>query len=85
MRRSTVYFTDELQTFQLQAHHGMNDFIVDVAHTERLAAVMKDLGRAAPDFEHFIYSSGGHIFGSLDGSSGRTATFLFHLHTSPTP
>ena len=79
VRRSPVYFTDALQRFQLQLHHGRRDLIVPVAESERLIAVMNSLGRTAPDFEFFLYDDGGHDPGTLPGSLGRTAAFLARL------
>ena len=79
VRRSPVYFTDALQRFQLQLHHGRRDLIVPVAESERLIAVMDGLGRTAPDFEFFLYDDGAHDPSSLPGSLDRTAAFLARL------
>ena len=81
VRRSPVYFTEALQRFQLQVHHGRRDLVVPVSESERLIAVMADLGRTAPDFEAFLYDDGRHDPNSLSGSFDRTAAFLARLLT----
>ena len=79
VRRSPVYFTDALQRFQLQLHHGRKDLVVPVNESERLIEVMNGLGRTAPDFEFFLYDDGEHDPSTLPGSLDRTATFLAQL------
>ena len=79
VRRSPVYFTDALQRFPIQLHHGRRDLIVPVAESERLIAVMGTLGRTAPDFEFFLYDDGDHDPTTLPGSLDHTAAFLARL------
>lgn len=85
LRRSPVYFTDELQRFQLQVHHGTKDVVVPVAEGQRLIEVMEGLGSTAPDFESYIYEDGTHDPFSLPGSLDRTAAFLSRLLPAAQP
>lgn len=77
VRRSPVYYADRLP--QLQVHHGTADAVVPVGEAERLIEVMSALGRGEPEFEAYLYSSGGHDPLTLQGSIGRTVDFLGRL------
>jgi dipeptidyl aminopeptidase/acylaminoacyl peptidase len=74
LRRSPVYFAHLLP--DLQVHHGSADDVVPVGEAERLAEVMRGLGRAEPGFEVFIYEGGVHDPLSLPGSLPRARAFL---------
>jgi len=81
MRRSPVYFAKMLP--QLQVHHGTADDVVPVAEAERLIEVIKNLGRAAPAFESYLYAGGGHHPLTLAGSIDRTVAFFRRLLPTP--
>ncbi len=59
LMRSVYYFDDRLP-LPLQVHHGAVDFVVEVEHSQRLAAKMNTNGIIAPDFEYFEYPTGNH-------------------------
>lgn len=74
IRRSPVYFADQLPP--LQIHHGTADLTVPVSESERLIAVMDEIGRSAPDFESYLYPGGTHNPLTLPGSLLRASQFL---------
>ncbi len=74
VRRSSVLFAADLPA--VQVHHGTADFVVPVSQAESLMRTMAALGRAAPEFETFIYEGGGHDFLSLPGAIPRAVEFI---------
>ncbi len=74
VRRSPVLFAAGIPP--LQVHHGTIDFVVSVSQAESLIRAMDALGRGPPDFEAFIYESGGHDFLSLEEAIPRAVAFL---------
>lgn len=77
IRRSAVLYADRLPILQL--HHGAVDSTVEVSQAESLIDVMAELGRGEPDFEAYLYPTGGHNPFSLPGSIGRAIEFLSAL------
>lgn len=59
LRRSVLFFAEALPA-PLDVHHGTADNAVDVAHSQRLAERMAELGATAPDFVYYEYPGGGH-------------------------
>ncbi|MSR84581.1 MAG: peptidase [Candidatus Latescibacteria bacterium] len=82
IRRSPVYFADRLPA--VQVHHGTADSLVPVSQAQRLIDAMQRLGRAAPEFQSYLYPGGGHDPLSLPGSLGRAQLFLAPLR-QPVP
>ena len=74
VRRSSVLFAADIPP--LQIHHGTIDFVVSVSQAHSLIRAMEALGRGAPDFEAYIYESGGHDFLTLDEAIPRAVAFL---------
>ncbi|MCY4572870.1 MAG: hypothetical protein OXF01_08715 [Gemmatimonadetes bacterium] len=74
VRRSSVLFAADIPP--LQVHHGTIDFVVSVSQAESLIRAMEALGRGPPDFEAYIYESGGHDFLSLEEAIPRAVAFL---------
>lgn len=74
IRASSAYFANRLPP--LQIHHGARDLIISVAHGDRLASVLRGLGRDSPSLEYFRYPDGVHSRSSLPGSDERIEKFL---------
>ena len=74
VRRSPVLFAADIPP--LQVHHGTIDFVVSVSQARSLMRAMEALGRGPPDFEAYIYESGGHDFLSLEDAFPRAVAFL---------
>ena len=74
VRRSPVLFAADLPA--LQIHHGTIDFVVSVSQARSLIRAMDALGRGPPDFEAWIYESGGHDPISLEEAIPRAVAFL---------
>lgn len=74
LRRSPAYFAHRLPPTQI--HHGTEDPEVSVAHSRRLNAALRNLGRAAPRWPAFFYPGAGHRPRSLPGNRARTEEFL---------
>lgn len=74
VRRSAVLFAADFPP--LQVHHGTIDFVVSVSQAESLIRTMEALGRGPPDFEAYIYESGGHDFLSLTEAIPRAVAFI---------
>jgi dipeptidyl aminopeptidase/acylaminoacyl peptidase len=73
-----VYFSSRLP--DLQVHHGTEDDVVLVSQAERLIEVMKELGRAEPEFEPYIYEGGDHgLFFTIPTSVDRAVAFMSRL------
>ncbi|HHE47003.1 MAG TPA: hypothetical protein ENL08_04805 [Bacteroidetes bacterium] len=74
IRRSVVYFADDLPP--LQVHHGVRDSTVGIDQGDRLNAVMKEKGIGPPRFEYYRYPEGFHNPKSLHGFLRRAEKFL---------
>lgn len=74
IRRSPIYFVDELPAIQL--HHGADDDVVPVSETVRFAARLAEAGRGQPDVEVHVYEGGDHNPLSMPVAITRTAAFI---------
>jgi dipeptidyl aminopeptidase/acylaminoacyl peptidase len=77
LTRSAAWFVDRIGPVQL--HHGTADDVVPVSQAHAFIAAMTRIGRAAPDFEAYIYQGGGHNPLSMPGSPERTGQFIRSL------
>jgi dipeptidyl aminopeptidase/acylaminoacyl peptidase len=77
VRRSVVLFAERLPWVQL--HHGTADDIVEVSQAQSLIDAMAALGRAEPEFQHYLYQGGTHNPLTLPGSISRAADFLLGI------
>jgi acetyl esterase/lipase len=74
LRRSVIYFAEQLP--QLQIHHGTEDTIVPIEHSDRLMERLEALQQAGIEQEYYRYPGGIHKVESLPESAERTAQFL---------
>jgi predicted esterase len=74
LRWSPVYFFFAGLSFQV--HHGTEDDIVPIAHSERVDQVMTELGGLPPEYEFFSYPGAGHHVSSLTGYEARVEPYL---------
>lgn len=74
LRRSPVYFASRLPPTQI--HHGTEDSEVAVAHSQRLSAALRQIGRAPPLWTYHEYPGAGHRQRSLRGNRARAEEFL---------
>ena len=74
VRRSAVLFVDRMPL--VQAHHGDADTVVPVSQARSLIRAMESAGKAAPEFEGFIYAGGEHNPISLPFGFDRAVEFL---------
>lgn len=59
IRRSVIYFANQLPQ-PLNVHHGTDDLVVEIIHSQLMVTEMANLGVMAPDFEYYEYLGGGH-------------------------
>ena len=76
VRRSAVYFVDQLPPVQL--HHGTADTVVAVSQAERLIEAMRAAGKTEKQFEQYLYEGVGHELDPLlaEGAAERATDFL---------
>ena len=74
LKHSPAHFAIDLPA--LQFHHGEEDNIVPIVHSERLNAALEGLGAEAPEYEHFTYEEGEHSIYSLPRAPERITAFL---------
>ncbi len=74
VRRSSVLFAADIPPAQV--HHGTIDFVVSVSQAHSLMRAMEAIGRGPPDFEAYIYESGGHDFLTLEDAIPRAVAFM---------
>ncbi|MFH1999112.1 MAG: hypothetical protein ABIK28_05485, partial [Planctomycetota bacterium] len=78
IRRSPVFFADMLP--DLEFHHGTDDNVVPVDHSDELNECLISLGAAAPYFTYFRYPGGLHNAPSLPGCGACVETLIASVY-----
>lgn len=84
LRRSVVYFVDELPLPYL-VQHSDDDLVVTVNHSQLLAAEFAATGISSPDFEYFEYTGYGHTLPAASGAPALQENFLCQLNNLVLP
>lgn len=78
IRRSPVFFADMLT--DVEFHHGTEDNVVPVEHSDELDEALFSLGSAAPYFSYFRYPGGVHNAPSLPGCGASVESFISGIY-----
>jgi dipeptidyl aminopeptidase/acylaminoacyl peptidase len=74
LKHSPAQFASDMPS--LQFHHGNEDYVIPIEHSERLNGILEGLGAGAPEYEYFTYEGGGHSIYTLPGSADRVSAFI---------
>ncbi|MEL7020627.1 MAG: T9SS type A sorting domain-containing protein, partial [Bacteroidota bacterium] len=80
LRRSAIHFIDQMVT-PTEIHHGDEDFVVTIEHSERIVNTFANAGQVSPDVTYYEYPGEGHNL-NMTQAVDRQRLFLCEL-TNP--